>query len=251
MNENKSSCKQTFSSAVAGLFIGVGVLGGGYFAADSFKEVKLANQMLTVKGFAEKNVVSDYAKWQGLVTEKSKDRKEVYEQLMVSKKRIKEYFKTQNMEGVSLSFGQISIYPVNKRGDNGVDTNELDYLNGSLSVYIESKNVESVTEISKNSETFIQEGMDFQSHAPQYLFNKLDEVKIELLGAAAKDAKDRADELSNKVGGSIGALRKAQQGVFQITSRNDTSTSDYGMYDTSSVDKTVKAVVTMSFAVSK
>tara|TARA_R110002095_G_scaffold207676_1_gene192878 strand:- start:133 stop:888 length:756 start_codon:yes stop_codon:yes gene_type:complete len=251
MNENNKNCKQTFSNAVAGLFIGAGVLGGGYFAADSFKEVKLANQMLTVKGFAEKDVVSDYAKWHGMLTERGETRKEVYERLMASKKKLEEYLKAQNLQGVALSFDQVSIYPVNKINDKGMGTNEIDYFNGSLTVRLESQNVESVTKISKDSEALIQEGLNFESRSPQYLFSKLDEVKIELLGTAAKDAKDRASELSSKVGGTIGALRSAQQGVFQITRRNDTSTSGYGMYDTSSIDKTVKAVVTMSFAVSK
>jgi len=251
MSENNSSCKQTFSSAVAGLFIGAGVLGGGYFAADSFKEVKLANQMLTVKGFAEKDVISDYAKWQGTITEIGQTRKDVYERLMVSKKKLEDYLKTQNLEGVTLSFDQVSMYSVNKINDKGMGTNEIDHFNGNLTVRLESQNVASVTIISKDSEKLIQDGLNFESRSPQYLFSKLDEVKIELLGTAAKDAKDRASELSSKVGGDIGALRKAQQGVFQITRRNDTSTSGYGMYDTSSIDKTVKAVVTMSFAVSK
>ena len=49
MSENNKSCKQAFSTAVAGIFIGAGLLGSGYFAADSFKEVKLANQMLNSK----------------------------------------------------------------------------------------------------------------------------------------------------------------------------------------------------------
>ncbi|NCP62981.1 MAG: SIMPL domain-containing protein [Alphaproteobacteria bacterium] len=250
MSENKS-CKHTLSSAVAGLFIGAGVLGSGYFAADSFKEVKLANQMLTVKGFAEKDVVSDYAKWQGTLTEVGQTRKEVYERLMAGKQKLEDYLKTQNLEGVTLSFDQVYIYSVNKINDKGMGTNEIDYFNGSLTVHLESQNVATVTKISKDSEKLIQEGLNFESRSPEYLFSKLDEVKIELLGTAAKDAKDRASELSSKVGGSIGALRSAQQGVFQITRRNDTSTSGYGMYDTSSVDKTVKAVVTMSFAVSK
>jgi uncharacterized protein len=251
MSEDNNSCKQAFSSAVAGIFIGVGILGSGYFAANSFKEVKLANQMLTVKGFAEKDVVSDYAKWQGTITEIGQTRKEVYERLMASKQKLEGYLTSQNLEGVSLSFDQVSMYSVNKINDKGMGTNEIDHFNGSLTVHLESQNVESVTKISKDSEKLIQDGLNFESRSPQYLFSKLDEVKIELLGTAAKDAKDRASELSSKVGGDIGALRSAQQGVFQITRRNDTSTSGYGMYDTSSIDKTVKAVVTMSFAVSK
>jgi hypothetical protein len=41
----------------------------------------------------------------------------------------------------------------------------------------------------------------------------------------------------------------AQQGVFQITARHSTDTSGYGMYDTATIEKTAKAVVTLEYAI--
>jgi hypothetical protein len=38
-------------------------------------------------------------------------------------------------------------------------------------------------------------------------------------------------------------------GVFQVTPRNSTEVADYGMNDTSSLDKDVTAVVRVTFAV--
>jgi hypothetical protein len=38
-------------------------------------------------------------------------------------------------------------------------------------------------------------------------------------------------------------------GVFQITARNSTEVSDSGIYDTSSLEKDITAVVPLSFAV--
>jgi len=43
----------------------------------------------------------------------------------------------------------------------------------------------------------------------------------------------------------------ATQGVFQITAPNSTEVSDYGSYDTSTIEKTVKAVVSCEFSVSR
>jgi len=39
-----------------------------------------------------------------------------------------------------------------------------------------------------------------------------------------------------------------QVGVFQITSPNSTQVSDYGVYDTSTLNKDVTAVVNVTFA---
>jgi hypothetical protein len=55
--------------------------------------------------------------------------------------------------------------------------------------------------------------------------------------------------LAEKGKGKVGALMSAQQGVFQITQRNSTDTSSYGMYDTSTIEKTAKAIVTLEYAI--
>ena len=44
-------------------------------------------------------------------------------------------------------------------------------------------------------------------------------------------------------------LISAQQGVLQITERHSTETSGYGVYDTATIEKTAKAVVTLEYAI--
>ncbi|MEI7835536.1 MAG: hypothetical protein WCK05_03900 [Planctomycetota bacterium] len=46
-------------------------------------------------------------------------------------------------------------------------------------------------------------------------------------------------------------MNSASQGVFQITPVNAVETSEGGVYDTRSIDKSVKCVVTMEFRVEK
>ena len=49
-------------------------------------------------------------------------------------------------------------------------------------------------------------------------------------------------------GSHLGKLRRVSVGVFQITSPNSTEVEDYGVYDTSTLDKDVTAVVNVTFA---
>ena len=44
-------------------------------------------------------------------------------------------------------------------------------------------------------------------------------------------------------------LVSARQGIFQVTAENSTDLSDYGVYDTSTIDKVVKIVVTLSYTI--
>ena len=69
------------------------------------------------------------------------------------------------------------------------------------------------------------------------------------LAAATTDARRRADILVRGLGGSLGGMRSSSLGVFQITPRNSTDVSDYGINDTSTRDKQVTAVVSATFDV--
>lgn len=70
-----------------------------------------------------------------------------------------------------------------------------------------------------------------------------------MLGEASKNAKRRAEQLVANSGGKIGPLRSSKMGVFQITRPNSNEVSDYGIYDTSSLEKEITAVVNAEFYV--
>ena len=46
-------------------------------------------------------------------------------------------------------------------------------------------------------------------------------------------------------------MRSSNQGVYQVTPRDSTDVSDYGINDTTSREKDVNAVVSATFAVSR
>ena len=64
------------------------------------------------------------------------------------------------------------------------------------------------------------------------------------------NAKKRAESIAKASGNKIGRIRSARMGVFQITPVNSYDVSDWGMNDTSSLEKKVNAVVNVEFAIS-
>ena len=52
-------------------------------------------------------------------------------------------------------------------------------------------------------------------------------------------------------GSKVGTLIEASQGVFQISAKGRVNESDYGSVDTTSIDKTMRLVVTMRFELAK
>jgi hypothetical protein len=106
-----------------------------------------------------------------------------------------------------------------------------------------------VKRVSQAASELIRDGVEITSSAPQYHYTKMNEMKLEMLGEASANARSRAELLIGKSSGQLGALRSASQGVFQITSPLSTDVSDEGVNDTDTVDKVIKAVVTLEFAI--
>jgi len=77
----------------------------------------------------------------------------------------------------------------------------------------------------------------------------LTEARLKALQAATKNASDRAKTIVEGVGGHLGGVRSASLGVYQIVPRNSNEISDYGINDTSTRDKDVVAVVSVTFGV--
>lgn len=65
----------------------------------------------------------------------------------------------------------------------------------------------------------------------------------------SRSAMERAETLARGSGSSVGALISANQGVIQVVERGTTGSSDYGEYDTRTIEKTLRAVVSLEYAV--
>jgi hypothetical protein len=109
--------------------------------------------------------------------------------------------------------------------------------------------VQVVRTISNESTALIKNGVEVESGSPVYKVSSIEKTKLELLEQATANAYERAQVLARGSGSGVGSLVSASQGVYQIVARGSTGSSDYGEYDTSSIDKTARVVVTLEYAV--
>jgi hypothetical protein len=97
----------------------------------------------------------------------------------------------------------------------------------------------------------LERGIAVSAEPLAYISTNLARAKLDALRAATAEARRRADILLRGLGGKLGRLRATSLGVYQITPRNSTDVSDYGVNDTSTRLKDVTAVVTATFAVKR
>ena len=76
-------------------------------------------------------------------------------------------------------------------------------------------------------------------------------LRPQLLADAMKDAKLRGETMTKAVGTKLGPVMAVNGGPVQVTAPDSTDISAGGMYDTTTIPKTVSVTVSVSFKVSK
>jgi hypothetical protein len=234
-----------------GVALAAGLIVASVVVSRSLERIKLAGDKITVKGYAEERVVSDAGTWRGTVTVRAADPQAGYRGIEEDTTRVLQMLKAAAGEGGAVSAGPVAMRTVYETGPGGVQTGRVTGYELERSFELSSSDVALVGRIAGDASALISQGVNMNSWAPQYFFNDLNAVKVRLIGAATKDAQLRAEQFASNSGVTVGPLRSASQGVFQITRPNSTDTADYGSYDTTTVEKVVKAVVTVEYSVAR
>ena len=142
--------------------------------------------------------------------------------------------------------GALSSYG-NEEYNNGNSTGRIISYRVNRDVTIRTKNVDTVFKLSQGIGSVIATGVPVNNYGPQYLISNLSSLRPKLLAEAMADAKVRAEAITKAVGGSVGNVTNVRSGVIQVTTPDSTMTSDAGAYDTSTIDKTVTATVSVTF----
>lgn len=220
------------------------ILSGGFL-----KVMKFTREQISVTGSATREIRSDYIVWKGEFTRREADLKTAYKGLQDDLDKVRAYLKSRGVNEKEIIISQVATETVYRKNEKGNDTNDIEAYRLTQNVEIRSNDVDKVADVSRESTELIDQGIQFTSPAPEYFYTKLDELKIEMLAKATENAKERAESMAKATGNKIGFMRSAKMGVFQITPITSTDVSDWGMNDTSSLDKKVMAVVTVSFAI--
>jgi hypothetical protein len=220
-----------------------------FLAGQSLQKVKLWQQTVTVKGYAEHPITSDRAIWSASIVERDVDRTRAYAKLDRNRAIMLGFLSDRGFSPELVSFGPVEIDPVFKRNDRGYSTNDIEAYTLKQKLTITSNDVSRVAITARDAGGLIAHGIELQAEEPNYLYTQLDAMKLEMLQHATANARERATRLVEGSGNRLGDLRSASQGVFQVTPAWSTDVSDSGYSDTSSIDKSIKAVVTVEYAI--
>lgn len=238
-----------YQVVILGLLIAAGAILSTTILANAVVEFqKLQNQTIRVTGSASQNVTSDYATLALRIAARTPDLKSGYAKMESDANTVKEFL-TRN--GIDAS--TVEIYPIDSyeyyRRNGAYSSNEIEGYNVSRWIKVSSKDVKKIADISKLAGDLVNQNVNLTSNGVEYLVSNLDDIKVKMVGEATKNAKARAESMVAGTNSKIGTMNSARMGVFQIVPINSTEVSDYGINDTSSLEKKVISTVNVTFNV--
>lgn len=231
------------------LAIAIALVIAGISGSLALRNLRRAGDDVTVTGSARRPIRSDFVVWRGTVTGQSPTLGQAYRELEGNASRVRAFFAAQNIPDSLITYRPVETYQIPEIAPSGRETGRTVGYRLSQMFELRSPDIEGITRLSQASSALISEGVPFTGFAPEYLFTGLAEMRIEMLAEATRDARARAQVIAESAGGRIAGVRSARMGVFQLTPRNSTDVSDYGIYDTSSIEKDLTAVVRVTFGV--
>jgi uncharacterized protein len=231
------------------LALSIAIITAALVSGNAIQAAKKANDVLTVTGSAKRTIRSDYITWRLSVTSERATLQQAYQETQQYTTRIKSYLREKQIPENEILLRSLESYPVKETLSNGSQGDKTIAYRMTQRFEVSSKNVDLIDTLSRQATELINEGIPLESNTPEYIYTQLGQVRIEMIAEATKDAKARAEAMAKNTDSTVGSIRSAKTGVFQITPKYSTDVSDGGIYDTSSLEKDITAVVSVDFSI--
>ncbi len=238
-----------FGMFCLGATLALGVVLSSQSIGNAIVRIKMQDAPIQVKGVAEIEVVSDRATWRGTVRARAKTLSQAFEILETGTNKLRAMLVAYEFKADEINACEVDTTIVFAKNSKAENTNVIESYVLSQGTTVRTMNVVSVRELAFRATDLIKEGVEIDSGAPSYYVSVLESIKLTLLEKATENGYERASLLARGSKSEVGGLISASQGVFQIVPVGSTDISDYGVSDTSTINKTVKAVVTLAYQI--
>jgi hypothetical protein len=208
-----------------------------------------AVQSMTVKGSTRKRIQSNLALWEIEVQGENPELVHAFGTIETGIARVRAFLEERGFNPAEIGLGAIDTTTHYVLDDKGRQTRQIASYVLSRTFFISTSDVHRVNRTAGEVTELLRDGVMVSSSAPDYHYTELAALKVQLLGEASADARSRADEIARNSGCRIAQVRSARMGVMQITRPHSTDVSDYGIHDTTTIEKDVQAVVTVDFQI--
>lgn len=218
----------------------------GLIAVGRGVSVRGSNTGLTITGEASASVSANQVIWTLTAQEIAPTAQEAVSKVAADVKSLSTYLQAGGIDVSKLVLSGVSTSD-NEQYINGNPTGRILNYQASRNITVNSNNVYLIQKLSQGIGQVLETGANIDSSGPQYYVSTLQKLRPRLIAAAMRDAKARAIALVSATGGSVGSVRNARSGPFQVNAVGSVEVSSGGVYDTTTIRKTVSTTVTVVF----
>jgi uncharacterized protein len=234
---------------LAALLVAVGIIAAGWLVGQGFERSRSGDRYVSVKGVAERDVRADLAIWPLRLSVANDDLAKAHADLSGSVEKIREFLGRHGLDPAS---AQVQGFSVN---DAHADQYRSERAAGSRYVINETLVVRStepdkIAAATEKIGELVEAGVvlssgvgDYRSSGATYIFSGLNAIKPEMIAEATSRAREGAEQFARDSGSRVGAIRRANQGTFEILPRDRVP----GASEDSQLEKTVRVVSTVDY----
>ncbi len=212
--ETTNTKKNKFVFISVALIIFAVLLSTAFFVAS--RDFSKQGSYVEVKGLSEKIVKADTAIWSMSFEVKSNNIDSLYADIEKNITTIKKFLTDKGFEAT-----EINVAPVNIYQDTYKDAAFRYNSNNQVSVY--SKKVDLAKSTSNETLLLVKNGVVLSQNFIEFEFSDLNSIKPEMLAEAIKNARDTAKQFADNSGSVVGSVTRGNQGVFDITNKDQGS----------------------------
>ena len=209
------------SSITSALLIAGGLGAGGYFIGHGISHRNDSSRGISVKGLSEKEVPASVAIWMIAYSSTGNDLAEINGKLANSTEAVRDFLKSSGFDekDIAIQPPLVRDLSLNER-DKDAEPLIARY-SATQSVLLRTSKVDLVKPAVAAVSKLIAAGVELSGrNEPDYSFDRINEIKPEMIAEATKNARIAAEQFSRDAATQLGGLRSAQQGWFQVESRD-------------------------------
>ena len=248
---------------LAAFALALGMVGSTFIAASTWRDVRKHPEKnnIRITGSAKKRIVSDLIEWSAIIEGKGDDRTAAYVALKSGTDKVVGFLKAQGIkpDDIKTQSARITEEFEMMREDKVLpgtnvplrtETRRSVGFRAIQVVSVSSPNVPQIEKASREITSLLEQGVFVTSNEPSYYYTRLGELKLKMLAEAAKDARNRAENILRAAGNTeIGSLVDSSMGIININPANSTETSTEGNNDTSSYEKDIITIIRAEYKV--
>ncbi|MBP6611141.1 MAG: SIMPL domain-containing protein [Paludibacter sp.] len=229
----------------------------GFFIGQSIERFRKEDRSISVKGFSEKEVKSNFAVWTIKTRITTNDLAQGSKESEENRTKIIAFLLENGLKKNEIIQQNLNV----------TDKLAREYTNdiGAFRYIIENTlqvrtvNVDLVDKVSKETDMLLKAGIliaesNEYNPAIKYIYTGLNDIKPQMLSEATQNAKEAASEFTKQSDVKLAKLKKASQGLFSIVDRDQaimspSGDSGYSQGNVNDIYKKVRVVVSIEYSV--